>query len=46
MFEFIAALIVFALVILGLSLRFLVSGRHLKRSCGGKTNLKRQPAAC
>lgn len=41
MFEFIAALIVFALAILGMSIGFLVSGRHFKRSCGGMTNLKK-----
>ncbi|MDP5137973.1 hypothetical protein ORJ04_18650 [Rheinheimera baltica] len=41
MFEFIAALIVIALAILGMSLRFIACGRHLKRSCGGITNLKK-----
>jgi hypothetical protein len=41
MFEFIAAMIVFALAILGMSIGFLVSGRHFKRSCGGITNLKK-----
>ena len=41
MFELIAAFIVFVLVILGMSIRFLVSGRHLKRSCGSMTNMKK-----
>ena len=41
MFEFFAALIVFALAVLAMSIRFLVSGRHFKRRCGGMTNLKK-----
>jgi hypothetical protein len=41
MFEFFAALIVFALAALAMSIRFLVSGRHFKRRCGGMTNLKK-----
>jgi hypothetical protein len=41
MFEFIAALIVFVLAILGMSIGFVVSGRHFKRRCSGMNNLKK-----
>ncbi len=41
MFEFIAALIVLALAMLAMSIRFMVSGRRFKASCGGRNNLKK-----
>lgn len=41
MIEFIAALVVFALAILAMSIGVLVRGVRLKGSCGGMNNLKK-----
>ena len=41
MFELIAAFVVFVLAMFAMSLRLLVSGRHLKRSCGSIINMKK-----
>lgn len=39
--EFLATLVIFALVMLGMSIGLFVSGRQLKGSCGGMNNLKK-----
>ncbi len=41
MTEFIAALVVFALVMLGMSIGVMLRGVRLKGSCGGMNNLKK-----
>lgn len=41
MTEFIAALVIFVLVILGMSVGVLVRGVRLKGTCGGMNNLKK-----
>ncbi|NIP55704.1 MAG: (Na+)-NQR maturation NqrM [Phycisphaerae bacterium] len=41
MFEFIAALVVFAVVVFALSLIAILRNRPLKGSCGGLNNLKK-----